>query len=167
MSISPVKVAGGVLLLLGVVLASLATANGSVFNTLLALITVASAIIAVVRPEKIAVLCVGAAIVCLVAMVATKPPTGTVGLLLLVPLGLVAVLGSLLITSQNSIVESLNFVEWSILLAAGVVSALVVVIAMVTPLTVIPGHLISGILLVIAMAVLYQLVRSSRDRVRQ
>jgi hypothetical protein len=167
MSIRPVKVVGAVLLLLAVVLASLATANGSVFNTLLALITIVAAIIAVVRPERIASLGVGVAIVCLVAMIAIRPPTGAVGLLLLVPFGVVTVLGSLLITSQTSIIKSLNLTEWSILLATGVISVLVVVIAMVTPLTVVPGQLISGIFIIIAIAALYQLVRSSRDKARQ
>jgi hypothetical protein len=167
MSVIPVKIAGAVLVLLAVVLALLATGNGSVPNSLLALMTVVAAIVAAVRPGKIASLGVAVAIICLVAMIAIRPPTGTVGLLLLVPFGVVTVLGSLLITSQSSIVESLNPAEWSILLATGVVAALVVVIAMVTPIAEIAGQLISGAFIIIAIAVLYQLVRRSRDTIRQ
>ncbi|WP_276970427.1 hypothetical protein [Ferrimicrobium acidiphilum] len=167
MSISSVRVAGGLLLLLGVVLGFLATANESLVITLFAMLTVVAAITAVVSPERIAFLCVGAAIVCLAAMVATNPPTSDVGLLLLAPLGVVTVLGSLLITSRTSIVDCFNLAEWSILLATGVISVLVVVIAMVTPLAGLSGQLISGVLVVIAIGVLNQLVRSSRDARRQ
>jgi hypothetical protein len=161
-SISPVRVAGAFLLLLAVGLGLLVAAHGSWLSSLFAVMTVIAAVVAVVRSRQKASLYAGVVIVCFVTMIAVRPPTNLTGLLSLAPLGVLAVVGLLLITSQSSIVESLNLAEWSILLGAGVVSVLVAIVALVTPLAEVPGQLVSGGFLIAELGILYQLARKSR-----
>lgn len=161
-SISRSRLLGALLLLMAVGIGVFVTAHGPWFSSAFALVTSIAAITSVVQSRRSAWIYAGFATLGLIAMISSKPPTDAAGLLWLVPLGMIAVLGLAFITSQVSVADSLNLAEASILLGTGLVSVLVAVVALLTPLGEIPGQLVSGGFVILALVLLYQLVAKSR-----
>ncbi|WP_298207969.1 hypothetical protein [Ferrimicrobium sp.] len=96
-------------------------------------------------------------------VVATSPPHTIAHLILLIPLGLLDLLGFLFATSPRSVSAALNPLEWTLFLSVGVVSSLVAVVALITPLANSVGRLISGILILAVFGILYWLVPRTRQ----
>lgn len=163
MSASSTRYSGLALLVFGVALALVAVAHRTTATWLIGAVTILAIVIGTAKGKEGASLLAGAGLVGPIAMVAISPPRTTLHLLLLVPLGLLDLIGFLLANSPEPLRSTLGPLEWSLLLGAGVVSALVVVVTLVTPLTNLMGHLISGILILAVVFALYRLVPQARQ----
>ncbi|MGC9154829.1 MAG: hypothetical protein ACP5HZ_04195 [Ferrimicrobium sp.] len=163
MSTSSTRYSGLALIVLGVALALVVVAQRSTATWFIGAVTILTAVIGTTRGKEGTSLLVATGLVGPIAMVAISPPRTTAHLLLLVPLGVFDLIGFLLASSPEPLRSTLGPLEWSFLLGASIVSALVVVVALVTPLTNLVGHLISGILILAVLVILYRLVPEARQ----
>jgi hypothetical protein len=85
----------------------------------------------------------------------------------MVPLGLSITLGLLFMTAQRPPIASFQPFEWVIVLGSGVLAAVVVVVALTTPLATLPRQLLAAVGTILVLGALSRLAVQARDTRRQ
>jgi len=156
------RVLGTLLLATGAVLGVIAPSHTSLLSEGLAGVGIISCVLASLLGTRATTVLASVSTVCDLATVAASPPVHAAALIIMVPLGLCITLGLLFITSQHSPVASLRPFEWMLVLGSGVFAALVVIVALITPLTALPRQLLAGVGTIVVLGALSRLAFQAR-----